>query len=136
MRTANQTQNQQFMLMACQCVAVCCSVLQCTSQSHDCDLQEMRTQDRTSIHVLSSQSVSAETACTSNTITRPLVRRFVVTLQHCNMLQQTATHCNTLQHTAVRSFLATFKKAAKTPLAFLPHPSSFLSTSLFTTRPP
>jgi len=132
------------MLMAWQGVAVCCSasVLQCTSQSRDCDVQDMLTEDRTSIHVLASRSVSAETTRRprhSFASSRSKVSSDSATLQHtvthCNKLQHTATHCNTLQHTAIRSLLATFQKAAHPPLAFLPHPSSFLSTFLFTTRP-
>ena len=77
------------------CVAVCCSVLQCVAaccgvlQCFGCDARRLCL----ALHAVSCvvQCVAAYTATPCNTLQHPAT--------HCNTLHHAATHCNTLQHT-------------------------------------
>jgi len=67
-----------------QCVAVCCSVLQCK-------------------HLNSRVAHMIESCCIfeqGSSHLRPHCNTLQHTATHCNTLQHTATHCNTPQHTA------------------------------------
>ena len=85
-----------------QCVAVCCSVLQCVAACH---VSHTHWHDVTVGHIYCNTSVSYVTAH-SNTLqhTAPHCNLNTITLYHtathCNTQQHTATHCNKLQHTA------------------------------------
>ena len=82
-----------------QCVAVCCSVLQCVA---------VYTLQHTATHCIGTRQntcdvpVTATRHCNAlqHTCTSASLRRKVrVTATHCKTLQHTATHCNTLQLT-------------------------------------
>jgi len=95
-----------------ECVAVCCSVLQCVAVC--CRLwvrrwnmlHEMSHSNKTLQHTAThcnTEIVGETVECVAvvealKRTYQPCTRRRAAT--HCNTLQHTATHCNTLQHTA------------------------------------
>ena len=76
-----------------QCVAVCCSVLQCCSA---CSVLQCCSAYR----VLQCLSVSASLCLPMELLSTYMISSIVPRTAYCNTLQHTATHCNTLQHTA------------------------------------
>jgi len=92
-----------------QCVARCCSVLQCVVElkSEKCGYES---------HLSEFAHQVASFLPTSHVGT------------HCNTLQHTATHCNTLPHTATQSHLSEFARQVASSLPS-PHTHSTTSTS-------
>ena len=66
-----------------QCVAVCCSVLQCVADTNN---------GMSAFFLMTYCSTLQHTAAHCSTLQH--------TAAHCSTLQHTATHCSTLQHTA------------------------------------
>jgi len=98
-----------------QCVAVCCSVLQCVQpykHKYMYWFLFQRCGGRRVQPVINLRFMNTATHCNTlqhtathcNTLQRtatPVINlRYMNTTTHCTTLQHTATHCNTLQHTA------------------------------------
>jgi len=127
-----------------QCVAVCCSWLQCLQcvavccgMLSSCKIAPTYIQDKSEVASTYTQHAATQCSTLQNTATHYNTLQHTAT--HCITLQHTATHCNTLQHTATHCIedksevASTFTQHTATHCNTLQHTATHYNTLQHTT---